>query len=76
MYRADAITSYQLRHASESRVERIATQIIRDERLATRVWEHEDERTDVLTALAFDAAKNNGLDDCQQDYLRQLLRDA
>ena len=76
MYRADAIASCQLRYASEVRVERIASQIIRDNQLAMRVWEHEDERTDVLAAITSDAAKNNGLDDCQQDYLRQLLRDA
>ena len=68
--------AYQQRAASECRIERIADRLIDEHHLTTSEWECEDERTDTLADIRRATVREHGLDDCQEDFLRQLLEDA
>lgn len=61
------------KHASEQRVEDIAEQILGDSDLRERVWLGTDDRSEAIWEVLNQARREHGLDECQQEYLRELV---
>jgi hypothetical protein len=59
----------------DSRLDRLAESIADAHGLASRVWQCDDERRDVLADLRIQAQRRFGLDECQGKYLADCLND-